>query len=126
MRAAPIPSQLGTAPSRFRDHVEAGQLTIAVDASTRDVIPYWRLAAYDADQVSFVKSKGRATLLAVAVYHRQFSPDFPVPYSVGLIELDEGVQIISLLDSSEAPYRPGERLSASCVDGLLVCRRASG
>jgi len=39
---------------------------------------------------TWVASSGRARLRSTVVFHQQYHPAFPVPYTVGLVELEEG------------------------------------
>jgi uncharacterized OB-fold protein len=41
----------------------------------------------------WVPLSGRGLLHSWVVFHRQYHPAFPVPYSIGLVELEEGPRI---------------------------------
>ena len=45
--------------------------------------------------LEWVPAKGKGKIYSYVVYHRPVHPAFKVPYEVVLVELDEGVRIVS-------------------------------
>jgi uncharacterized OB-fold protein len=74
-------------------------------------------------EVEWVKASGAATLYSFVVYRRQYSPDFPVPYNVALVELAEGPRLISTVIAAPEALRVGMNLRAEFEpSGRLVFR----
>ncbi|SEN04387.1 hypothetical protein SAMN05192533_108148 [Mesobacillus persicus] len=46
-------------------------------------------------QLEWVPMSGKGTVYSYVIYHRSVHPGFEVPYEVVLVELEEGVRIIS-------------------------------
>ena len=46
-------------------------------------------------EYEWVAASGGATLYSFVVYHQNYSPDFPTPYNVALVELDERPRLVS-------------------------------
>jgi uncharacterized OB-fold protein len=53
--------------------------------------------------MEYVPASGKGTIYSYVVYHRSTYPSFEVPYEVVLVELEEGVRIISNMMDCE-PY----------------------
>ena len=49
----------------------------------------------------FVPVSGKGTIYSYVVYHRSTYPSFKVPYEVVLVELEEGVRIVSNMKDCE-------------------------
>lgn len=47
---------------------------------------------------------GRGRLLSWVVFHRQYFPELPIPYTVAAVELEEGPILITNLVGPAAPY----------------------
>lgn len=59
-------------------------------------------------QFEWVKSSGRGKIYSYTVVHHQAHPAFPVPYTVVLVEMEEGPRIIAQLrQAADAPCRIG-------------------
>jgi uncharacterized OB-fold protein len=52
--------------------------------------------------VRFRDASGRASLWSWIVMHRQYFPDFPPPYIVALVELEEGPMLMSTVVGCDA------------------------
>lgn len=46
-------------------------------------------------ELEWVPTSGKGTIYSYVIYHRPVHPGFEVPYEVVLVELEEGVRIIS-------------------------------
>ena len=53
------------------------------------------------DDIEWIPASGRATLHSYAVYRQQYHPDFPPPYNVAHVELEEGPRLISRIVPDE-------------------------
>jgi hypothetical protein len=49
----------------------------------------------DSEDCEWVRASGRARLYSYVIYRRQYHPDFPVPYNVAAVVLEEGPFLIS-------------------------------
>ena len=54
-----------------------------------------------ASDCDWVLASGRASLFSYVVYRRQYHPDFPVPYNVAAVVLEEGPLLISTIVSEQ-------------------------
>lgn len=46
-------------------------------------------------RVQWVRASGRATLVSFTIYHHTYTADFPAPYNVAWVELEEGPRLIA-------------------------------
>jgi uncharacterized protein len=66
------------------------------------------------DSWELVESLGAGTVYSFTRVHHPPQPGFPVPYVVGLIELDEGARIVGLLkDEPDGGFEIGTRVGVS-------------
>jgi hypothetical protein len=87
-------------------------------------LPFWRRsgdpvalgtrsAAADGErEVVWRRVAGTAIVHSFCIYHRQYHPDFPPPYNVAIIQLDEGHLIVSTIVADAAALRVGLAVSA--------------
>jgi uncharacterized OB-fold protein len=69
----------------------------------------------------WVPLSGRGELQSWVVFRRQYHDAFPVPFAVGLIELDEGPRLEApLVDVSQPRWRMPVRLQWREQDGVQV------
>jgi uncharacterized OB-fold protein len=69
-------------------------------------------------RIAWREASGRGTVHSFCVFHRGYHPDFPVPYAVAVIELEEGHQIVSVVPGADlrvglpvvAAFEPSGRL----------------
>jgi hypothetical protein len=69
-------------------------------------------------QIVWRAASGRGVVHSFCVFHRAYHPDFPVPYAVAVIELEEGQQIVSVVPGADlrvglpvvAAFEPSGRL----------------
>jgi hypothetical protein len=103
----------------FLDFIARRELRVPREAKTGKIVNY---TARPEGEVEWVRASGAATLYSFVVYHRQYSPEFPVPYNVALVELAEGPRLISTVVGAEPQI--GMVLTA-CFDdaGKLVFKR---
>lgn len=60
--------------------LEYGQQPLAQDSEAR---------------VLWMRASGRATLVSFTIYHHTYTEDFPAPYNVAWVELEEGPRLIA-------------------------------
>ena len=66
------------------------------------------------DELDWVESTGRGTLYSFTTVHRPQSPEFEVPYTVAIVELDEGFHMLSnLVEGEPEAMQIGMRLELS-------------
>lgn len=67
------------------------------------------------DQTAWTEVRPEGTLWSVATYHRALDPRFKdeIPYSVGLIELDEGPRMYGRMQGDPARFVPGTHVHAA-------------
>lgn len=67
------------------------------------------------DRTAWTEVRPEGTLWSVATYHRALDPAFKddVPYSVGLVELDEGPRMYGRLQGDTARFVPDARVHAA-------------
>jgi uncharacterized OB-fold protein len=111
----------------FLAGIAAKQLRIAVDRRSGKALGYHERAwcARDDGGVAWKCASGRAVLLSYTVTRRPYSPDFPVPLVHGLVELEEGPQLICrIVGTAPEAVTAGMALKADYDDKGLVFRRA--
>lgn len=111
----------------FLAGIAAKQLRIAVDRRSGKALGYHERAwcARDDAGVAWKRASGRAVLLSYTVTRRPYSPDFPVPLVHGLVELEEGPQLICrIVGTAPEAVTAGMALKADYDDKGLVFRRA--
>jgi uncharacterized OB-fold protein len=88
----------------FLQFIAARELPIARWTHNGEILSYATRApaANGARNVTWSKASGAATLHSFTVYHRQYHPDFPVPYVVAMVELAEGPQLVSTITNAAA------------------------
>ncbi len=65
----------------------------------------------------WVASSGRGTIYSFTVVRHQTHPAFPVPYTVVLVEMEEGPRVIAQLRAPEgAPFAIGARVHVEWED----------
>jgi uncharacterized OB-fold protein len=100
-RPAPVPDR-DTAP--FWDGARGGELRIQRCAACGRFVFYPRAVCPHcmADSLAWVVATGRGSVYSFTVVHRT-SDEFQseVPFTVGLVELDEGVRMMARLDIAE-------------------------
>lgn len=64
----------------------------------------------------FVESPGTGHLFSYTTVHAPLVEPFDKPYSVGIIELDEGTRLVAQLEDREAAWRIGMRVQVIFVD----------
>lgn len=75
------------------------------------------------DDCEWVRASGRARLFSYVVYHRQYHPDFPVPYNVAAVVLEEGPLLISTIAAEHQALLVDMPLTAAFDDaGRLIFR----
>ena len=80
------------------------------------------------DDISWRLACGNATLYSYVIYRRQYLNDFPVPYNVALVELEEGPRLVSTIVAPAGnDLEVGMRLIADFDEsGRLIFSPASG
>ncbi len=65
--------------------------------------------ACESDDVSWIESSGSGTVYSVTTVRVPVTDELPPPYLLALVDLDEGVRLLSNVEGSE--LRIGERVS---------------
>lgn len=95
-RPAPMPEGLN---AEFYQHCAQGELCFqrCTDCGTWRHLPRVMCAHCGSDQWSWQRASGRGRLFSWTVTHQAMHPSFAgdVPYIVAVIELDEGVRMVS-------------------------------
>ena len=101
---------MGTAENLYREGCRKGELRLfkcsscgALEAFARDFCP--RCGAPDP---STVRAGGRGVVAAITVAHIAPNPEYRalVPYGICLVDLDEGVRVMSNIVRDEGPDYP--------------------
>lgn len=111
----------------FLAGIAAKELRIAVDRRSGDALGFHERAwcARDDRAVAWKSASGRAVLLSYTVTRRPYSPHFAVPLVHGLVELEEGPQLICrIVGSAPEEVAVGMALKAGYDDKGLLFRRA--
>ncbi len=110
--------------AQFYAYLQDRQLYFACNPATGKAMGYTRRqSAENPEQgIRWVRASGAATLLSFTIYHQAYSPDFPVPYNVALVALQEGpTMVATVLIPDLAQLRIGMKLTAQFEnDGRLV------
>lgn len=113
--------------NEFLAGIAARELRIAVDRRSGAALGYHERAwcARDDGSVTWERACGRAVLLSYTVTRRPYSPEFPVPLVHGLVELEEGPQLICrIVDSAPEAVEVGMALKAGYDEKGLLFRSA--
>jgi uncharacterized OB-fold protein len=113
--AEPFIADIGTFEATFLGFIAVRDLRIARWDHTGEILGYAsRAPAPDgARSVRWEKASGSATLHAFTIYHREYHPDFKVPYNVAEVALAEAPILIStVIVSDQRQLRVGMELSA--------------
>ena len=84
-----------TLSSAFLGFLARGELRVARDLRTGAWVEFLKSLDRRADDLEWIPASGRATLELFVVYRRQYHPDFPTPYNVALVALEEGPHLVS-------------------------------
>ena len=90
----PEPSEL-TQP--FWDACQDDRLVVqqCTDCNTKFFTPLPACPACQSQNWSWAESPGTGTLYSFTVVHRPAQPDRPVPYVIGIVDLDDGWTMLS-------------------------------
>ncbi|MGI9667734.1 MAG: Zn-ribbon domain-containing OB-fold protein [Acidimicrobiia bacterium] len=105
------------------DAAEAGTLLVQRCSACSQSQHYPRSLCTNcgSDQVEFVESRGSGHVVSWTTVHRSPDPDrFPPPYTVALVELDEGVRLMSRLSADDAQCDARVSLAWETVDGKNI------
>jgi hypothetical protein len=64
--------------------------------------------ACQSDEVAWVAASGRGTVYSMTTVHMEIAPEFPPPYVVAIVELDEGPRLLTNIVGG--PCRIGDRV----------------
>ena len=100
--------------SQFLACLRKGELRYMRHPQTGRAMGYnERLGSQSGQQPEWVLASGGATLHSFVVYHQRYSEEFPPPYNVAMIALDEGPLLVStVLTPNLKDLRIGARLTA--------------
>lgn len=111
MSSAQRPSpRVGLFDRPFWDHAAAGELRLqrCVDCGAWRYPPAAVCPECLSSGCEWQALSGRAQLVAWTVFHRQYFPELPVPYTVVSVRTEEGPLLVgNLLGDVPAPLRPG-------------------
>ena len=83
-------------PAAFLAFLETRELRVFRDRASGAFIDFAALdQVASASDGEWVRASGRARLYSYVVYRRQYHPDFPPPYNVAAVMLEEGPVLIS-------------------------------
>jgi hypothetical protein len=111
----------------FLSFIADKELRIPQDSESGEVLGFhergWRVRADG--RVQWVPATGQGTVVSYVVYHRQYLDAVPVPYTVALIELEEGPRLLARLIKmgQEGPV-VGMAVKARFEKGSLVFQPA--
>jgi hypothetical protein len=96
-----------TFDQEFLSFIAQKELRIPVDSLTHEALGLharsWRANPRDTEQtVRWMPAAGTGTIVSHVIFHRQYSPDFPLPHIVALVELTEGPQLLGRLVDIDA------------------------
>ena len=78
---------------QFLGYIAQRELRYARCRKTGAALGY--TACLPSEKYEWVEASGNATLYSFVIYHQNYNPDFPTPYNVALVELEEGPQLVS-------------------------------
>jgi uncharacterized OB-fold protein len=67
-------------------------------------------------EFAWVPASGRGAVYSYTVVHHQTHPAFPAPYTVLLVEMEEGPRVIARLREGEAPVAIGAKVRVEWDD----------
>lgn len=87
----------------FWDGIEAGELRIqkCLDCSTLVHPPAPACPNCAGLDAGYVTASGKGTVFSHVTFHKPLSPAFPKPYSVVVVELEEGTRLVSQMIEME-------------------------
>jgi hypothetical protein len=97
---AAIPA--GSLTGMFLEFLAKQELRVARLRSSGKFVDFAELSRVSSPgDCDWVLASGRASLFSYVVYRRQYHPDFPVPYNVAAVVLEEGPLLISTIVSEQ-------------------------
>lgn len=109
-----------SAAQHFMHLLAQGRFCLPFDRYSHHFVELVNLEKADTGAIEWRAASGRGTLLGKAVYHRQYHDDFPTPYAVGIVTLEEGPFLVARLDGAPDRYTIGMRVAAKATSGGLV------
>jgi hypothetical protein len=107
----------------FLSFITNKELRIPVDTTSGKALGLhargWRTGSGHA--VRWTPAQGIGTVVSYVVFHRQYAPTFPVPYTVALVELAEGPRLLARL-ADGGPPAAGMAVNADFDEHGLVFR----
>lgn len=70
------------------------------------------------DAVTWVAARGSGVIYSQTRVHRSWAAEFPAPYTVALVELDEGVRMLTNIVNGELAIGGRVRVAWRARDGL--------
>lgn len=83
----------------FTAFLEKRELRVMRARSTGAFVDFAELGRVSPGDGEWVATSGRARLYSYAVYRRQYHKDFPPPYNVAAVILEEGPFLIATVDA---------------------------
>ncbi len=104
----------------FYEGLAQGELRYCVCAACSRALPYGaRVCRYcDSTGIAWRPAAGAGRLCAWVTYRRGFAPEFPPPYRVAMVELQEGVRLLlPWQGGAEDPLRQGAPVRVTVESG---------
>jgi len=91
-------------PENFHAFIKRRALHIPRCIKTGEVVALGARRCADGTPlvVEWLPASGRATLHSFVIYRQEYRGDFPVPYNVAMVELEEGLRLVSSVTGSAA------------------------
>lgn len=115
-------------PENFHAFIKRRELRIPRCIKTGEVVALGARRCADGTPlvVEWLLASGRATLHSFVIYRQEYRDAFPVPYNVAMVELDEGLRLVSsVIGTAQDLLRVGMDLRAAFdSDSRLVFEAA--
>lgn len=109
------------AQTAFLDHLARRELRLARSRRDGRILDVSELRQADPDDLDWIEASGRGRLFSFVIYRRPYHPDFPPPYNVAAVALQEGPLLIStVLTEPERLVIDMPLQAAFAPDGRLV------
>ncbi|MBV1867573.1 MAG: OB-fold domain-containing protein [Marinosulfonomonas sp.] len=114
-------TDIKTTKAQFADFIAKGQLWLPYEKQSGAVVQLTDLEIFTPDEIDWKRASGTGKLASFVTFHREYHPDFPPPYNVSIIRLDEGPFVLSTLVDLSGSHKIGMAVAAHFdASGRLV------
>lgn len=108
----------------FRTGLRNGELLVPMCTTCGALLDYSQrfCPACGGDAIGWQKASGRGRLRSVVEINVSYLVDYPAPYRIAFVELDEGPHLLGRYESDHDSDPPDQRVRAEFSGGSLLFR----